>query len=105
MNAPNSFTARSKHLKTEENCHVDNFRKSQGRCLCPALVTPRGQHGWVGAGRTHRRPGPCPEDRWVHHACAGWKLSLEMADWAQKVVARAGSGWEGKGFTEDVRCG
>lgn len=105
MNVPNSFTARSKHLKTEENCHADNFRKSQSRCL--SCTSDTQGSAWLGWGwkDTHRRPGPCPEDLWVHCACAGWKLSLEMADWAQKGVARAGSGWEGKGFTEEVRCG
>lgn len=109
MNVHNSFTARSKHLKNEENYHRDNFRKSQVAEQVSVSCTSDTQVSvWLGsrAGRLLTgAPSSCPEDLKVNYTCAGWKLLLMTADWAQKGVARASSDWEGKGFTEDVRFG
>lgn len=52
-----------------------------------------GVWGWKD---THRSPKPLPEDLKVNYTCAGWKLLLMTADWAQKGVARASSDWKVK---------
>lgn len=68
------------------------------------VCVPHECHTWVstaGVGAIRMltgAPGPYPEDLQVNCACAGHKLSLETADWAQEHVARASSGWEGNGF-------
>lgn len=67
------------------------------RYLCHALVTPGCQYGWgLGLEGYSQEPQALPEDLKVNYTCAGWKLLLMTADWAQKGVARASSDWKVK---------